>query len=389
MIYLDHNATTPLDPRVLEAMLPFLKDRYGNASSRDHAFGWDARDAVEEARFQIAEIIHAHPREIFFTSGATESLALAIHGLFPAGAPAPAGGAATGGLVTSAVEHDAALAPCLQLQRRGLAVAYLPVDALGRLAVEDLARACESQRPKLVSLMAANNETGVLFPFRECAAAAHAQGALFLLDAAQALGKLPLDAEADGFDLAVFSAHKLGGPKGIGALFVRGGREAVELEPLFSGGGQEAGLRGGTLDVPAIVGFGAACQLAAWEMQGETSRLRGLRDRLEAGLRARFPEIRVNGDAPNRLPNTSNLLFPGVDARACIRAMHDVAVSTRSACGSASTGPSHVLKAMGLSDDEAFASLRFSLGRANSESEIDLAVAKAADAYGSLRREGA
>jgi cysteine desulfurase len=381
MIYLDHNSTSPLDERALAKMLPFLKEHFGNASSRDHAYGWDARGAVEEARFELASLLNAGPHEIFFTSGATESLALALFGLFPAASANQSSvallpshsGLPTPGIITSAVEHEAVLSPCRALQARGVPVEYLPVDAQGRLGTGALRSAMESRRPKLVCLMAANNETGTLFPIRECAAMAHAHEALFLTDAAQALGKIPLDAANDGFDLAAFSAHKINGPKGIGALYLRGGREAIPLEPMFPGGSQEGGLRGGTLNVPAIVGFGEACRLARMEMDEVTARVRALRDRLESSLMERIPGLRVNGDPENRLANTSNLIFPGVDARAFIRDMHEVAVSTRSACSSGSAEASHVLKAMGLDDKDAFASVRFSLGRATTEAEIDRA----------------
>jgi cysteine desulfurase len=398
MIYLDHNSTSPVDDRVLAKMLPFLKEHWGNASSRDHAFGWDAREAVEDARAQIAALINADPREIFFTSGATESLALALCGLFPARMPAlpgrrdsgsgpsPAGSeSAPSGILTSAVEHDAVLAPCRALASRGIPVRYLPVDGRGRIDTGMLRSELERMRPKALCLMAANNETGTLFPIRECAALAHAYSALLLTDAAQALGKAPLDAANDGFDLAAFSAHKIHGPKGIGALYVRGGREAIPLEPMFAGGGQEGGLRGGTLNVPAIAGFGEACRLAREEMDRETSRLRMLRDRLEGDLKERIPGLRINGDPEHRLANTSNLLFPGVDARAFIRDMHEAAVSTRSACSSGSAEASHVLKAMGLSDEEAFASVRFSLGRATTRPDLDRTVELAAASWRKLR----
>lgn len=405
MIYLDHNATSPLDPRVLERMLPYLRERWGNASSRDHAFGWDARDAVEEARFRVAELIHAQPREIFFTSGASESLATALFGLFPWGnpegtPPGPSGRAdsfsaapapvrtpeASAGIAATAVEHEAVLAPCRRLEARGVPFRLLPVDAGGNLDLAALAAADE--KPKAICIQAANNETGVLFPIRRAAALAHARGAMLIVDAAQALGRFPLDAREDGFDLAAFSAHKLYGPQGVGALYVRGGLERTPLEALIPGGGQEGGLRGGTLNVAAIVGFGEACRLAGLEMAGETARLLPLRDRLEGGLMAAFPQIRING-AGDRLPNTSNLVFPGADARLLIRDMHDVAVSTRSACASGSGEASHVLRAMGLSEEGALASIRFSLGRGNTEAEIDTVIEKASASYRKLLGIGA
>jgi cysteine desulfurase len=274
MIYLDHNSTSSLDPRVLEKMLPFLKDDWGNASSRDHAYGWDARDAVEEARIQVASLINAKQNEIIFTSGATESLTLALHGLFPRRASVPAK-ANPWGVLTSRVEHDAVLAACEALATAGIPVRPLPVDGSGRIGLGELDCALQSAPARVVCLMAANNETGTLFPIRQCAALAHGRNALFLTDATQALGRIPLDAERDGFDLAAFSSHKIHGPKGAGALYIRGGTDAIPLEPLIPGGGQERGLRGGTLNVPAIVGFGEACRLAGLEMAEETHRIRG------------------------------------------------------------------------------------------------------------------
>ncbi|MDB5105342.1 MAG: aminotransferase class [Fibrobacteres bacterium] len=397
MLYLDHNATTPLDPRVLDAMLPWLRDKWGNASSRDHAYGWDARDAVEEARFQVAGLLNAGHHEIVFTSGATESIHIVLNGMFPphtypSGYPDPGGapgvsvgGGTDSGLALSAVEHEALLGAAGTLKARGVPVDILGVDARGRLDPAALEGVLSARKPRLLALMAANNETGVTFPLAECAARAHAHGALFLTDAAQGLASISLDAAAQGFDFAALSAHKFYGPKGIGALYVRGGPAAIPLEPSLAGGGQEGGLRPGTLNVPAIVGFGEACRLALAERDGESARARGLRDRFEAELMARFPEVRVNGDREARLANTSNLLFPGADARTLIRGMHDVAASTRSACSSGASGPSHVLKAIGLADGDAYASIRFSLGRFTTAAEIDEAVAKCSAAYLTLR----
>lgn len=388
MIYLDNNSTTPLDPRVLARMLPFFEGKWGNASSREHAFGWDAREAVEDARSEVAALLNARQNEIFFTSGATESIHLALHGLFPNVTQdhrAPTSASTAGGILTSRVEHEAVLSTCAQLNKRGVPVSFLEVDPTGQLDLTALASACASHRPKVLALLAANNETGVLFPARECAALAHEHGALFFIDAAQALGKVPLDSQVDGFDLAAFSAHKLNGPKGIGALFVRGGREAIPLEPQITGGGQEGGMRGGTLNVPGIVGFGEACRLARLESAEEIPRILVLRNRLESALISRFPEIRINGDREHRLATTSNLRFPGIDARILIRDMHDVAVSTRAACSSGSSEPSHVLKAMRMRDEDAFASVRFSLGRFTTEAEIDQAIEKTEASYRKLR----
>jgi cysteine desulfurase len=373
MVYLDHNATTPLDPRVLEAMLPWLRGKWGNASSRDHAFGWDARDAVEDARAQVAELLHAGQHEIVFTAGASEAAALCLHGVANAG-PGPAS------FIVSAVEHEAVRGAARAAALRGARVREIPVDREGRPDPAVLDALLSEPGADLVCVQAANNETGVLPPIGDLARAARSRGARFFADAAQAAGKIPLDLAALGIDFAAVSAHKLYGPKGIGALYVRGGAAAAALPSPWDGG-QEGGLRSGTLDVPAIVGFGEACRLAAAEMAEDATRMARLRDRLEAALGSRFPQVRAHGADAMRLPNTSNLMFPGAEGRALIRDMHDVAASTRSACSSGSSEPSHVLTAMGVAASNAFASVRFSLGRATTEAEIDYAAAKAAEAY--------
>jgi cysteine desulfurase len=373
MVYLDHNATTPLDPRVLEAMLPWLRGKWGNASSRDHAFGWDARDAVEDARAQVAELLHAGQHEIVFTGGASESAALCLHGV----ADARPGSA---NLILSAVEHEAVRGAARAAASRGARVRELPVDGEGRHDPAVLDGLLSAAPADLVCVQAANNETGVLPPLRELAETVRSRGARFFADAAQAAGKINLDLAALGVDFAAVSAHKLYGPKGVGALYLRGGPAAAALRSPWDGG-QEGGLRSGTLDVPAIVGFGEACRLASAEMAEDAARMARLRDRLEAVLRTRFPQIRIHGAGAARLPNTSNLAFPGAEGRALIRDMHDVAASTRSACSSGSSEPSHVLTAMGITAADAFASVRFSLGRATTEADIDHAAAKAAEAY--------
>lgn len=376
-VYLDHNSTTPLDPRVETRMLPYLRGVFGNPSSRDHAFGWDARDAVEEAREEVASLIGAEAREIVFTSGATEAVHLALKGLFPAAAAAH-----PRGLLLSAVEHEAVRSAARSLAARGIPVETVPVDPAGSLRMGEFAAALDRCHPKVAALMAANNETGVLFPPREAAAAAHARGALLFTDASQAPGRIPLDVRADGMDLAAFSAHKLHGPKGVGALFLRGGPGGpVTLEPQLSGGGQEGGLRAGTLNVPGIVGFGEACRIARQTLAADAAHMACLRDRLESALEGRIPGLRILGDRKTRLPNTSNLLFPGAEAHALIRALHDVAVSTRSACSSGSEEASHVLLAMGLTPEEAHGCIRFSVGRATTREEIDQTVDMVAAAY--------
>lgn len=386
MIYLDHNATTPLDPRVLEAMLPWLRDRFGNASSRDHAYGWDAAEAVEDARAQVAESIGAKPNEIIFTSGATEALQLALFGLFPP--ESSSGPSQARGLLLTAVEHEAVRSVAGRLSRRGLPVDTVVVRPDGGIDLEDFAARLRARPIKLACVMAANNETGAIFPLRACADLAHARGALLLSDASQGFGKIPLDAERDGFDLAALSAHKVYGPKGTGALYVRGGSEALGLEPMGDGAGQEGGIRPGTLNVAAIVGFGEACRLAGREREADGARIGALRDRLEALLTESIPGATVNAVSTVRLSNTSSFRFPGIDARALLRQVHEVAASTRSACSSGASGPSHVLTAMGLDDREAFATVRFSLGRATSGEDIDRAAALFAAAWRSMAAAG-
>ncbi len=379
MIHLDHNATCPLDPSVLEAMLPWLRERFGNASSRDHALGWDAAEVVEEARAQVAALVGAGHHEILFTSGATESAALALHGLFPTEDGR--------GLALTAVEHEAVRGTARALELRGVPVDAIGVDARGAPDVDRLDGVLHDHRPALVCAMAANNETGVLFPIAAVAAKAHAHGARLFVDAAQALGRMPVNfgSGPGGWeaDFAALSAHKMGGPKGVGALYLRGGPEAAKAAGLRSlyGGGQEGGLRAGTLNVPAIVGFGEACRLAASDLQEEAMRLRALRDRFEKEILSAWPGVRVNGDRDHRLPQTSNLLFPGIEARTFLRRLPGIAAATRSACSSGSSEPSHVLKAMGLTDSDALASIRFSLGRTTTPADVDAAVAAIVRAY--------
>jgi cysteine desulfurase len=363
-IYLDNNSTTAPAPAVVARMMESLRGRYGNPASREHGFGWDASDDVEEARERVAALAGANPPEIIFTSGGTEAIHLALDGLFPEGAP-PAGG-----IVASAVEHGAMLDACRSLrQERGVPLELAGVDASGRLDMQGFETLLQRRRPKVAVLMAANNETGVIFPIREAAAIAHAHDALLFVDAVQALGRIPMDAAKDGFDLAAFSAHKLHGPKGAGALFARGGPGAIPLRPMFSAPGGR--LRPGTTNVPGIVGFGEACRLARDTLAEELRRIGSLRDRLERSLSDRVPGIGINGDIGSRLPNTSNIAFPGVRASELLRAAPAIAASTRSACSTGSGGPSHVLKAMGRSDEWAMSSIRFSLGAYTTESEVD------------------
>jgi cysteine desulfurase len=369
-VYLDANATTPIDHRVAEAERRAAS--LGNASSRDHHFGWDAAEAVETARWRVAELIGASCPEIAFTSGATEGVNLALKGFALA---VKARGGAEARIVTCAAEHASVLETCRQLQRLlAVQVDYLPVDPRGRLHPPALAQRLLPGRPTVVAVMFANNETGTLQPVREIADVAHRAGALFFCDITQAASKMPVHVHDMGIDLAAFSSHKMYGPKGVGAFFMRSGGPKIDLEALITGGGQERGLRAGTLNVTGIVGFGEACRIAVEDMEGDSARVRQLRDRLEHTLLEKLPDVWVNGDTANRLSNTSNLGFGGLDARTLIRDMHDVAVSTRSACASGEAGPSHVLKAMGLTDDHAYSSVRFSLGRFTTTAEIDHAI---------------
>jgi cysteine desulfurase len=363
-IYLDNNATTRVDPRVAEAMFPYFSHEYGNAASRQHAFGRTALEAVEEARGHVASLMGAEPRELIFTSGATESNNLAVLGA------ALARRDSGNHIITAAGEHPSVLDPCRNLEKQGFRVTVLSIDRHGRIDPGQVAGAITDQTI-LVSIMMANNEVGTLQPVAEIAGLCRERGVLFHTDAVQALGKIPIDVRTIGADLASFSAHKLYGPKGIGALYVRAGRPRVALHPLVYGGGHERGLRSGTLAVPLIVGFGEACKLCQAALADETSSIAALRDRLWRQLLNGLPDTVLNGHASDRLPGTLNASFPYIDADALMLQMPQVAVSTGSACTSASLEPSHVLKAMGLDDDQARSSLRFSLGRFNTTEEID------------------
>jgi cysteine desulfurase len=385
-LYFDAHATTPCDPRVVEAMLPYFTERFGNAASRQHPFGWAAREASDHARGQIAALIGAKPKDIIFTSGATESNNLAIKGM----AEALAANAASKGrhVVTLETEHRAVLDPCAWLEAQGCEVTRLPVQPDGLIDVDRLIAAL---RPDtiLVSVMAANNEIGVLQPLAAIGRETHARGIAFHTDAAQAVGKVPFDVEAIKADLVSLTAHKIYGPKGVGALFVRRRGPAAALAPLIHGGGHERGLRSGTLNVPAIVGFGAAAALCNAEMTAESARLGALRDRLLDGLRAAAAdgEVVVNGamGPAVRLPHNLNVAFPGVEGSALLMAMTDIAVSSGAACSSASAEPSHVLRALGLSDADAKASLRFGLSRQTTAQEVDWVVEKVSVVVSDLR----
>jgi cysteine desulfurase len=366
-IYMDNQATTPVDSRALEAMLPFFSSEFGNPASKSHAFGWRAAEAVEAARTEVAKLIGATARELVFTSGATEADNLALKGV------ARFHRERGRHLVTCRTEHKAVLDSARALEQEGFQVTVLEVEPDGRL---DPARLRAALRPDtvLVSVMHANNETGVLHPIAELARVAREAGVLFHCDAAQSAGKVPFDVEALGVDLASLSAHKLYGPKGVGALYVRRRPARVRLLPVQDGGGHERGLRSGTLDVPGIVGFGKAAELARLEGPAEAARLLSLRERLRRGLCEALPGVTVNGSLEHRLPGNLNLSFAGVEGEALMMAVRDVAVSSGSACTSASLEPSYVLRAMGVSDEQAHASIRFGLGRFNTEEEVDHAV---------------
>ena len=376
-IYLDYNATTPLDERVLDAMLPYLKGDFGNPSSATHAYGWTASAAVDLAREELAEAIGASPEEITFTAGATESDNMALLGLLRPGDH----------LITAATEHEAILEPAQHLARAGVRVTVLPVDRYGVVHPDRLAEALEPGT-RLVSIMLANNETGTLNRVRELAEVAHERGVPFHVDAAQALCKVPVDVEDLGVDLVSISAHKCYGPKGVGALYVRRrphpGVRGARLEPILFGGGQERGKRSGTLNVPGIVGLGKAASLGAASLPEEAERIRALRDRLHAALAAGIPGLRLNGHPEHRLPGTLNVSFPGVDVGELLGALPDVAASAGSACASLDAGPSHVLEAMGVKNGS-WGTVRLSLGRFTTGEEVHRAAEMLVRAASDLR----
>ncbi len=379
VVYLDHHATTPCDPRAVEAMLPHFREAYGNPSSSVHAAGREAADAVDVARAQVAGLIGAYEGEIVFTGGATEANNLAILGLVR--------GASVGRnrIVTSAIEHKAVLGPCLELEKLGFEVIILAVDGLGRVDL-DAAKEAITENTLLVSVQAASNEIGTIQPVAEMSRLAHDCGALFHCDAAQAVGKVPVDVEEWDVDLLSISAHKFYGPKGVGALYVRGGPYALPIAPLMIGGGQERGLRAGTLNVPGIVGFGTACEVYEQLMPEEAIRIAALRDHLEGGLLEAVPSIKRNGDLENRLPGNSSLTFLGIDAESLILNTLDLAISSGSACTSGAPEPSHVLLAMGLDRIETRQTIRVGVGRFTTEEDISQATSSILRAFERLSR---
>jgi cysteine desulfurase len=377
-IYLDHNATTPMDPRVLEAMIPYFTENFGNAASRNHSFGWHAEEAVDYAREQVAKLIGADPKEIIFTSGATEGDNLAIKGVYEMYA------SKGNHIITCTTEHKAVLDTCKHLEKLGAEVTYLDVQPDGLIDLKAL-EAAMKPTTILVAIMYANNEIGVIQPVKEISAIAKKHGALFFTDGVQAVGKIPVDVIADGIDIMAFTAHKMYGPKGVGALYVRRKNPRVKVTAQMDGGGHERGMRSGTLNVPGIVGFGKAAEIARTDMEADTARISKLRDKLENALK-QIDESYVNGNPAHRLPHVSNISFKYVEGEGLMMGFNkDIALSSGSACTSASLEPSYVLKALGLGDDLAHSSLRFGLGRYTTEEQIDFTIKAVTDTVLKLR----
>jgi cysteine desulfurase len=378
-IYMDYHATTPVDPRVLEAMMPYFRDCFGNAASRSHRFGWQAEEAVNVAREQVAKLIGASKsKEIVFTSGATESDNLALKGV------ANFYKSKGNHIITTKIEHKAVLDSCKKLETQGFEVTYLPVDKNGLVSPDDVKKAI-TDKTILVSVMLANNEVGTVQPIQAIGAITREKGVLLHTDAVQGVGKTPFDVESMNVDLASLSAHKIYGPKGIGALYVRRSKPRVRISAEMDGGGHEFGMRSGTLNVPGIVGFGKACEILSNEWQAESERLRTLRDKLLHVLTNKLDEVHINGSLERRLPNNLNLSFAFVEGESLLMAIRDVAVSSGSACTSASLEPSYVLHAMGVTDDAAHSSIRFGLGRFTTEEEVDYVTKLVVDKVNKLR----
>jgi cysteine desulfurase len=377
-IYMDNHATTPLDPRVLEAMMPYLTGIFGNAASRNHSFGWEAEQGVEKAREQIARLIGATAKEIIFTSGATEATNLAIKGV------AEMYRERGNHIITQVTEHKATLDTCKRLEKSGYRVTYLPVLADGLIDIEDLKRALDDQTI-LVSIMYANNEIGVIQPVQEIGKICHEKGVIFHCDAVQAVGKIPVNVLTDNIDLMSISGHKIYGPKGVGALYVRRRNPRVQVSEQINGGGHERGMRSGTLNVPGIVGLGKACEICGEEMAAESKREVELRDYLKAKLEAALDYTQVNGNMEHHLPGNLNMSFIYVEGESLLMGINDIAVSSGSACTSATLEPSYVLKALGLGDDVAHSSIRFGLGRFNNKAEVDYVADKIIDVVLKLR----
>ncbi|HEV8287040.1 MAG TPA: IscS subfamily cysteine desulfurase [Chitinophagaceae bacterium] len=377
-VYLDYNATTPCDPRVVEAMIPYFTENFGNAASRNHVFGWQAEEAVNYAREQVAKLIGAEPKEIIFTSGATEADNLAIKGVFETYK------SKGNHIISCNIEHRAVLDPCSHLEKQGAEVTYLKVKENGLIDLNELEAAFKSTTI-LVAIMFANNEIGTIMPIKDISIISKKRGVLVFTDATQAIGKIPVDVNKDGIGLMSFSSHKMYGPKGTGALYVRRKNPRVKLTPQMDGGGHERGIRSGTLNVPGIVGFGKACELCMNEMHQDKDRINKLKDRLEKALLS-IEETHLNGDTVHRLPNVTNISFKYANSESLMMGLNkNIAVSSGSACMSASLEPSYVLKALGLADDLASSSLRFSLGRYTTEEEIDYTIEQVKNAVAKLR----
>jgi cysteine desulfurase len=377
-IYMDNHATTPVDPRVFEAMKPYLTNVFGNSASRNHSFGWEAEEAVDKARKQVADLIGATPKEIVFTSGATESDNLALKGV--AQMYAEKGNH----IITAATEHKAILDTCKRLEKEGCRVTYLAVQQNGLVDLDQLKEAI-TDKTILISIMYANNEIGVLQPVREIGKIAHERGVLFHSDGTQAIGKVPVNVIEDNIDLLSISAHKMYGPKGVGALYVRRRNPRVQLTAQMDGGGHERGMRSGTLNIPGIAGLGEACAIAKKEMAEEAKRMSYMRDKLKDRLLASLDEVYINGTMEHRLPNNLNISFAYVEGESLLMGINEIAVSSGSACTSATLEPSYVLKALGAGDDLAHSSIRFGLGRFNTEEEVDYVAAKVIDVVQKLR----
>jgi cysteine desulfurase len=377
-IYFDNHATTPVDPRVLDAMLPYFGAKFGNAASRNHSFGWAGEEAVENARGQVASLIGATPKEIIFTSGATESDNLMIKGV------AEMYREKGNHIITQAIEHKAVLDTCKRLEKYGYEVTYLPVQKDGRVNPEDVRKAI-TPKTILITIMYANNEIGVINPIQEIGKIAKEHGIIFAVDGVQAVGKIPVDVQKDNIDLLAISGHKIYGPKGVGALYVRRRNPRVQLSAIIDGGGHERGMRSGTLNVPGIVGLGKACEVAQQEMAAESAKMLALRERLRKGLEAKLDEVFINGSMEHRLPNNLNMSFAYVEGESLLMGINDIAVSSGSACTSATLEPSYVLKALGVGEDLAHTSIRFGLGRFNTEEEVDYVIDKMVQVVSKLR----
>ena len=378
-VYLDNNATTPVDPQVLQAMLPYFCEKFGNAASRSHSFGWEAEEGVEKARQQVADVIGAEAKEIVFTSGASEGNNIAVKGV------AAMYGEKGQHIITQVTEHKAVIDPCKYLEQHGFRVTFLPVDKGGRIDLQQLADAMKADTI-LVSIMHGNNEIGTLQPIAEIGKLCKERGVLFHTDCCQTFGKIPINVEHMGIDLLTCSAHKIHGPKGVGALYVRRKRPRVRCEAIIHGGGHERGMRSGTLNVPGIVGLGQAAEICRLHVDSEPARIAALRDRLKDGILTQLDHVFLNGHPTERTPNNLNLSFAYVEGESLMMGFSDIAVSSGSACTSASLEPSYVLKALGVGDDLAHSSIRFSLGRFNTEAEIDYTIERVVGAVRKLRQ---